>query len=154
GSTRDERNIGRECTNTGEDLDMAIAETPNATETRTSNAKDFKDAMAAASARDQNRFETYLRDDVRFVNRMVGEVDKAGFRGIHIRRALCGTGSTRAFARRKACVGQAGAATSAVARSDRSARHPATTIQTARLTGANEGMELSGCEPSGSELQE
>ena len=62
---------------------MAIAETPNATETRTSNAKDFKDAMAAASARDQNRFETYLRDDVRFVNPMVGEVDKAGFRAFH-----------------------------------------------------------------------
>ena len=62
---------------------MAIAQEQKATDARTSNANDFRAAMASASARDHASFETHLRDDVTFVNPMVGTVDKAGFRAFH-----------------------------------------------------------------------
>ena len=62
---------------------MAIAQEQTAADTQTSNAKDFRAAMAAASARDHGSFETHLRDDVTFINPMVGTVDKAGFREFH-----------------------------------------------------------------------
>ena len=62
---------------------MAIAQEQTAADTQTSNAKDFRAAMAAASARDHGSFETHLRDDVTFINPMVGTVDKAGFHDFH-----------------------------------------------------------------------
>jgi len=62
---------------------MAIAQEQTATDTATSNANDFRAAMSAASARDHARFEAHLRDDVTFINPMVGTVDKAGFRAFH-----------------------------------------------------------------------
>ena len=62
---------------------MAIAQQQTAADTQTSNAKDFRAAMAAASARDHASFEGHLRDDVTFINPMVGTVDKAGFREFH-----------------------------------------------------------------------
>src|SRR5438105_1485343 len=62
---------------------MAIAQQQTATDTATSNANDFRAAMSAASARDHARFEAHLRDDVTFINPMVGTVDKAGFRAFH-----------------------------------------------------------------------
>src|SRR5437879_13485845 len=62
---------------------MAIAQQQKATDTTASNANDFRAAMLAASARDHDRFEAHLRDDVTFINPMVGTVDKAGFRAFH-----------------------------------------------------------------------
>src|SRR5438874_1330509 len=62
---------------------MAIAQQQKATDTATANANDFRAAMSAASARDHARFEAHLRDDVTFINPMVGTVDKAGFRAFH-----------------------------------------------------------------------
>src|SRR5207237_9347274 len=62
---------------------MAIAQQQKATDTATSNANDFRAAMSSASARDHARFEAHLRDDVTFINPMVGTVDKAGFRAFH-----------------------------------------------------------------------
>ncbi|OLC10826.1 MAG: hypothetical protein AUH39_00965 [Chloroflexi bacterium 13_1_40CM_67_9] len=61
---------------------MAIAQQQKA-DIETSNANDFRAAMVAASARDHERFEAHLRDDVTFINPMVGTVDKAGFRAFH-----------------------------------------------------------------------
>src|SRR3989442_13472197 len=62
---------------------MAIAQQQAATDTAASNANDFRASMAAASARDHERFQAHLRDDVTFINPMVGTVDKAGFRAFH-----------------------------------------------------------------------
>jgi len=62
---------------------MPIAQQQTAEDTQTLNAKDFRAAMAAASARDHGSFETHLRDDVTFINPMVGTVDKAGFHKFH-----------------------------------------------------------------------
>jgi steroid delta-isomerase-like uncharacterized protein len=62
---------------------MAIAQQQKPTDRATSNANDFRAAMSAASARDHDRFEAHLRDDVTFINPMVGTVDKAGFRAFH-----------------------------------------------------------------------
>jgi len=62
---------------------MAITQQQKPTDTATSNANDFRAAMSAGSARDHERFEAHLRDDVTFINPMVGTVDKAGFRAFH-----------------------------------------------------------------------
>jgi len=62
---------------------MAIAQQQTGADTQASNAKDFRAAMASASARDHDAFEKHLRDDVTFINPMVGTVDKAGFRQFH-----------------------------------------------------------------------
>src|SRR2546428_12022524 len=62
---------------------MAIAQQQKATDTTASNANDFRAAMSEASARDHDRFEAHLRDDVTFINPMDGTVDKAGFRAFH-----------------------------------------------------------------------
>jgi len=62
---------------------MAIAQQRTAADTETSNANDYRAAMASASARDHAGFEAHLRDDVTFINPMVGTVDKAGFRAFH-----------------------------------------------------------------------
>ncbi|TMC41920.1 MAG: ester cyclase [Chloroflexi bacterium] len=62
---------------------MAIAQQQKPADTTNANASDFRAAMSAASARDHDRFEAHLRDDVTFINPMVGTVDKAGFRAFH-----------------------------------------------------------------------
>src|SRR5947208_1818405 len=67
----------------GGESHMAIAQQQKATDIAIANANDFRAAMASASARDHASFEGHLRDDVTFVNPMVGTVDKAGFRAFH-----------------------------------------------------------------------